>query len=145
MSVVAVHKSFLEWLTTDTAGIIVLSAIGGFSIQTFFIGVRNAVVNKVLSNQGDVVFNQFTSNIEDNINVNKNKANQNILSTQYNGSKYFDPIPDPNLFYTFIALIFQISFGIFLMFIIYVAMLKLNLVGFKNEPVDSTKSRWAID
>lgn len=56
-------KSFVEWLSTETIGVVVLTTITSFSVQSAIQSIQILCINYQLRNNSTKVFNPFTGNI----------------------------------------------------------------------------------
>ena len=140
-------KSFKEWLTTETIGIVCLTSLAAVTVQNCYSGLKTMMINKVLSGQSDLVYSNFRNNIEYNTNVNHNKAVREILkesgsgsvvsNTSNNGnhssSTYLTYPANPHILYTLLLIVIQVAFAIFFAYMIYLLLLKLGMRPLKTN------------
>ena len=139
-------KSFSEWLLSEPIGIATFSCAFACTAEGAITSIRNLIVKKSLEDQSKLNFNHFTGNVEYNTNVNHNRANRDLLMNQTNcvnkdqspslqsqlacrNLEFFDYIDLPHIGYTLLAIALHIALGLFMIWLVYLVLLKLKMVA----------------
>jgi len=136
-------KGFTEFLTSTSIGLIILTSIVSLLAQDSISSLKALVINKSMSSQSELFYNNYRGNIEYNTNVNDNQAAEEILQGTGTKAKFFNNPPNPHVGYTLLIIVLEIAFFVFVAYLIYLLLVKFGmkpLIKEKAMPENETNA-----